>query len=107
MTIELARVLAGSGIDFDATLVFALWAGEEQGLFGSRAHALRLREANVPVEADLNSDIVGNSHGGDGVVDAGSVRLYCAGPRGFHVAVARTIHRKRCGPVRSVAHECG
>ena len=80
LTIELARVLAGSGIDFDATLVFALWAGEEQGLFGSRAHALRLREANVPVEAVLNSDIVGNSHGGDGVVDSGSVRLYSAGP---------------------------
>jgi hypothetical protein len=33
---ELARVLAESGIEFDATLVFALWAGEEQGMFGSR-----------------------------------------------------------------------
>lgn len=80
LTIELARVFAGSGMQFDATLVFALWAGEEQGLFGSRAHALRLREANVPVEADFNSDIVGNSHGGDGVVDATSVRVYAQGP---------------------------
>ena len=35
LTIELARVFAESGIDFDATLVFALWAGEEQGLLGS------------------------------------------------------------------------
>ena len=44
LTMELARVFAESGIDFDATLVFALWAGEEQGLFGSRAHAQRLQQ---------------------------------------------------------------
>jgi hypothetical protein len=80
LTMELARVMAGSGIEFDATLVFALWAGEEQGLFGSRAHALRLREANVAVEANLNNDIVGNSQGGDGMIDAASVRVYAQGP---------------------------
>ena len=42
LTIELARVLATSGLEFDATIVFALWAGEEQGLVGSRAHLQRL-----------------------------------------------------------------
>ena len=63
-------MLAASGIDFDATLVFALWAGEEQGLFGSRAHAQRLQENGAIVEATFNNDIVGNSRGGDGVVDA-------------------------------------
>ncbi|MBK6304497.1 MAG: M20/M25/M40 family metallo-hydrolase [Gemmatimonadetes bacterium] len=31
LTIELARVFAESGLDFDATLVFIAWAGEEQG----------------------------------------------------------------------------
>ena len=31
LTMELARVFAASDLDFDATLVFALWAGEEQG----------------------------------------------------------------------------
>lgn len=80
LTMELARVFAGSGIDFDATLVFALWAGEEQGLFGSRAHAQRLQENGVTVEADFNNDIVGNSRGGAGVVDAATVRLYAQGP---------------------------
>jgi Zn-dependent M28 family amino/carboxypeptidase len=80
LTMELARVLAASGLDFDATLVFALWAGEEQGLFGSRAHAQRLQEDKIPVEAVLNNDIVGGSRGGDGVVDAASVRLYAQGP---------------------------
>jgi hypothetical protein len=80
LTMELARVLAGSGIDFDATLVFALWAGEEQGLFGSRAHAQRLQESGAFVEATFNNDIVGNSRGGNGVVDTATVRLYAQGP---------------------------
>lgn len=111
LTLEVARVLAGSGIEFDATLVFALWAGEEQGLFGSRAHAQRLREANVPVEADINSDIVGNSHGGDGVIDAGSVRVYAPGPedsmsrslaRYIELAAARYVPSHR---VRLMARE--
>jgi hypothetical protein len=80
LTMELARVLATSGVDFDATLVFALWAGEEQGLFGSRAHAQRLQENDAAVDAVFNNDIVGNSRGGDGVVDANSVRVYAQGP---------------------------
>jgi hypothetical protein len=80
LTMELARVLANSGIDFDATLVFALWAGEEQGLFGSRVHAQHLQEGGVVVDAVFNNDIVGSSHGGDGIVDAATVRVYAPGP---------------------------
>jgi hypothetical protein len=90
LTMELARVFATSGVDFDATLVFALWAGEEQGLFGSRAHAQRLQEENLIVEANLNNDIVGNSHGGDGVVDAATVRLYAQGPED---SMSRSLER--------------
>lgn len=80
LTIELARVLATSGLEFDATIVFALWAGEEQGLVGSRAHVQRLAAGKAIVEANINNDIVGNSHGGNGVVDSESVRLYSEGP---------------------------
>jgi hypothetical protein len=80
LTIELARVLATSGIEFDATIVFALWAGEEQGLVGSRAHAQRLDAEKAVVEANINNDIVGNSHGGNGLVDSESVRVYSEGP---------------------------
>ena len=94
LTMELARVLAGSGIDFDATLVFALWAGEEQGLFGSRAHAQRLQEQGVAVDAVFNNDIVGNSRGGDGVVDASTVRVYAQGPEdSMSRSLARYIQR--------------
>ena len=80
LTMELARVLATSGLEFDATIVFALWAGEEQGLIGSRIHAQRLARSKTVVEANINNDIVGNSHGGNGVVDSESVRVYSEGP---------------------------
>jgi hypothetical protein len=80
LTMELARVLADSGIDFDATLVFICWAGEEQGLIGSSAHAQRLAAEKTAVEAMFNNDIVGNVRGGTGLVDAESVRVYSVGP---------------------------
>jgi len=80
LTMELARVLATSGVEFDATLVFALWAGEEQGLVGSRAHVQRLAARKVVVDANINNDIVGNFHGGNGNVDSQSVRVYSDGP---------------------------
>ena len=94
LTMELARVLAATGIEFDATLVFALWAGEEQGLFGSRAHLQRLQAEKATVEAVFNSDIVGNPRGGNGDVDPGSVRLYSAGPEdSMSRALARYVQR--------------
>ena len=80
LTIELARVVASSGLEFDATLVFALWAGEEQGLVGSRAHVQRIAAGKVVVDANINNDIVGNSHGGNGNVDNQAVRVYSDGP---------------------------
>jgi len=80
LTMELARVLATSGLEFDATIVFALWAGEEQGLVGSRAHVQRLAASKTVVDANFNNDIVGNSHGGNGEVDNQSVRVYSEGP---------------------------
>lgn len=80
LTMELARVFAESGMSFDATLVFICWAGEEQGLVGSSAHAQALAAAKVPIEANFNNDIVGNIHGGNGVVDAETVRVYSVGP---------------------------
>src|SRR5207253_813864 len=76
LTMELARVFAESGIEFDATLVFACWAGEEQGLIGSSAHAQKLARDKISVQGMLSNDIVGNVRGGNGVVDAQSVRVY-------------------------------
>ena len=80
LSMELARAFAESGIEFDATLVFMTVAGEEQGLIGSTAHARRMKEQKIPVQAIFNNDIVGNSTGGNGIVDGATVKVYSEGP---------------------------
>jgi Zn-dependent M28 family amino/carboxypeptidase len=94
LTMELARVFANSGLEFDATLVFVTWAGEEQGLVGSMAHAQAIAAQKVVVEANLNNDIVGSSLGGNGIIDAESVRIYALGPEdSMNRSLARYIAR--------------
>ncbi|MBC7893931.1 MAG: M20/M25/M40 family metallo-hydrolase [Cytophagaceae bacterium] len=94
LTMELARVFAESGIEFDATLVFMCWAGEEQGLIGSTAHAQQLAADQVVVEANFNNDIIGNIQGGGGLIDGESVRVYSLGPEdSMNRALARYIQR--------------
>ncbi|HEX4935644.1 MAG TPA: M28 family metallopeptidase, partial [Gemmatimonadaceae bacterium] len=94
LTMELARVFAESGIEFDATLVFIAWAGEEQGLIGSMAHAQALADAKGSVEATFNNDIVGSSLGGSGTIDAESVKIYSLGPEdSMSRSLARYIAR--------------
>ena len=73
LSMELARVFAESGIEFDATLVFTTVAGEEQGLDGAAAFAKKAREERIPIQAWFNDDIVGGSRGGDGTIDSATV----------------------------------
>jgi hypothetical protein len=80
LTMELARVFAQSGVEFDATLVFMCHVAEEQGLMGAKLHAQRARAEHVEIDAVLNNDIVGNDKGGNGIVDSASIRVYSEGP---------------------------
>lgn len=94
LTMELARVFANSGLEFDATLVFVAWAGEEQGLIGAMVHAQNLAAAKSTVTANFNNDIVGNSLGGNGTIDAETVRIYSLGPEdSMNRSLARYIAR--------------
>ena len=94
LMMELARAFAESGVQFDATLVFVAWAGEEQGLVGSNVHTQDLAANKVPIEAVFNNDIVGNSLGGNGFRDAESVRVYAIGPEDSPArALARYIKK--------------
>ncbi len=94
LTIELARVFSQSGIDFDATLVFMCHAGEEQGLVGARLHAQRAAAEKIPIEAVFNNDIVGGDHGGSGIVDGATIRVYSEGPEdSTSRALARFVQR--------------
>lgn len=57
--IEAARVMAKQ--HFRATIVFACFDGEEQGLFGSDHYAKVLHDSGARVLGNLNNDIIGAS----------------------------------------------
>jgi hypothetical protein len=71
---ELARVM--SQYDFDKTLVFVAFAGEEQGLVGSTLQATKSHKENVVIEAVLNNDIIGTDTSGNGRFGNTSVSVY-------------------------------
>ncbi|HLB00310.1 MAG TPA: M28 family peptidase, partial [Bacteroidota bacterium] len=74
VVLELARVL--SGYRFHSTVIFACFAGEEQGLLGSTAWAADARERGLNIHAVLNNDIVGNIRGTDGRIESTYVRVF-------------------------------
>jgi hypothetical protein len=80
VVLEAARVLAASGVEFDATFAFVAFAGEEQGLVGATLHAARAVQEGWRIDAVLNNDIVGGSRGGGGVSDASQVRVFSESP---------------------------
>lgn len=61
--LEAARVFAG--VDFENTVVFIGFAGEEQGLFGSEAYARDARARGDSILAVLNFDMI--SYGQQGI----------------------------------------
>lgn len=77
VVLELARVLAGRHLD--ATVVFLLTAGEEQGLYGARAHARAAREQRLDVRAVLNDDIVGDPSDPAGGRHDRAIRVFSGG----------------------------
>ena len=78
---ELARVFSKHyPHGLDATIVFAIYAGEEQGLLGSTHLAKRLHDAGYHVVAGMTDDIDGNVVAEDGHTDSTSVRIFAADP---------------------------
>ena len=79
--LELARVIATRfPRGLETTVIFALYAGEEQGLLGSTHLAERLRAEGKTVVAAMTDDIVGNVVAENGAVDSTSVRVFAADP---------------------------
>src|SRR5581483_710529 len=60
--LEAAKVMAGQR--FRGTIVFAVFDGEELGLWGSQHFADELKARGVDVAANLNNDIIGSSADG-------------------------------------------
>jgi hypothetical protein len=77
--LEVARLL--SRHTFDATLVYAALAGEEQGLLGGEILAEHALREGWRIEGVLNNDIIGNSRGITGLVDNTTARVFAPGIR--------------------------
>jgi Zn-dependent M28 family amino/carboxypeptidase len=97
--IEAARVL--SKHKFAATLVFGVVAGEEQGLYGGKVLAHYAKAQGWRVEAELNNDIVGNTHGQDGVNDNTTVRVFSEGTKTSETLEQAKFRRYHGGEVDS------
>ena len=97
--IEAARVL--SRYKFRATLVYAALSGEEQGLLGGKVLADHARTQGWRVEANLNNDIIGNTHGDDGVHDNSTVRVFSEGTKTLETPAQANRRRYNGGEVDS------
>ncbi|HET7793380.1 MAG TPA: M28 family metallopeptidase, partial [Rhizobacter sp.] len=102
---EAARVL--SKHKFSATLVYAALSGEEQGLYGGKILADYARQQGWQVQANLNNDIVGNSHGENGVHDNSTVRVFSEGTKTLETEAQAKRRRYNGGeldaPSRNIA----
>ena len=97
--LESARVL--SKRRFAATIVYGVLSGEEQGLYGGKVLADFAQAQGWRVEADLNDDIVGNSHGQDGVNDNGVVRVFSEGTKALETPAQAAKRRYDGGELDS------
>ncbi|HEV7860098.1 MAG TPA: M28 family peptidase [Pyrinomonadaceae bacterium] len=80
LVLEAARVMAGH--TFDATVVFATWSGEEQGLYGSAAFVntnYRNYFPNGTIEFNLTCDIVGGDNTVNDATTLQQFRLFSPG----------------------------
>jgi hypothetical protein len=82
--LEAARVL--TKYRFPASIVYAAFAGEEQGLFGGRILAEEAQRDGWRIEAVLNNDMIGNISGINGVIDNTTARVFAEGTRANETA---------------------
>ncbi|KQO07157.1 M20/M25/M40 family metallo-hydrolase [Sphingomonas sp. Leaf242] len=105
LVFEAARLLSQS--QFDATIVYAVFSGEEQGLWGAELLADTAKARGWQVSAMLNNDIVGNTVGQGGVRVADKVRVFSEGIRASEDMVAQQGRRAEGGeddgPSRALA----
>ncbi len=96
---EAARVL--SKYRFRATIVYGVLSAEEQGLYGGKILAEHAKAQGWQVEADLNNDIIGNTHGGDGVNDNATLRVFSEGTKATETPQQANRRRYNGGEVDS------
>jgi hypothetical protein len=75
---ELARIM--SQYEFEKTIVFVAFAGEEMGLIGSSLYARKARKENQIIDGVLNNDIIGSDVSGNGRIDNSTISVYSEDP---------------------------
>jgi Peptidase family M28 len=91
LVMEAARILSQE--KFEATIVYALLSGEEQGLWGGTLLAETAKKRGWQVSAMLNNDIVGNTRGTNGTVVDDRVRVFSEGIRSSEDITAAQARR--------------
>jgi hypothetical protein len=102
---ELARVM--SSRHFEANLVFAAVAGEEQGLYGSIHMAQVMFDAGADVQGMFSNDIVGSSKDEDGNRDPHTIRLFVEGVPTAETAAEAAVRQNVGGENDSGARQLG
>ena len=92
LVLEAARVMSKLP-QSEATIIFALLSGEEQGLFGGRLLAETAKERGWKVTAMLSNDIVGGTLGTDGRKVENVVRIFSEGIRASEDMAAQLARR--------------
>lgn len=105
LVLEVARVLAAH--PSEATIVFTLVAGEEQGVFGSTFQASQYRAASADIQGMFSCDIVGGSTADDGTRDAHTLRLFTEGVPTSETANQAAIRRAVGGEVDGPSRQLG
>ncbi|MBZ5607751.1 MAG: M28 family peptidase [Acidobacteriia bacterium] len=75
---ELARVM--SQYEFEKTIVFVAFTGEEEGLIGSSLYARKAHQENQIIDGVLNNDIIGTEVSGNGRIDNGTLWVFSEDP---------------------------
>jgi hypothetical protein len=101
--LEMARAMAK--YEFDATIVFMAVAGEEQSLLGSTYFAEQAKQKNWNIDAMFTNDIVGNTLGGNGVRDRGTVRVFSEGVPSNETTAEATTRRSVGGENDSASRQ--
>lgn len=105
VVLEAARILSKK--KFAATIIYAVFSGEEQGLWGATLLADTVKARGWQVSAMLNNDIVGNSISQGGVKTGDRVRVFSEGVRAADSLVDQMTRRmdgsEDDGPSRALA----
>jgi hypothetical protein len=90
---------------FEATIIFMAVAGEEQSLLGSTHFAEQAKQKNWNIDAMFTNDIIGNTLGGNGVRDRGTVRVFSEGVPSNETPAEATTRRSVGGENDSASRQ--